>query len=102
MIKKLVTVLLAITLIMSVAAIVEAEQFEKLALMNDISISGPTVNIPPIPPVIIPPVPPVIIPPVPPVIIPPVPPQGNNQPPSAEAIAFADRTSDHLTNMLVA
>ena len=86
--KKLVTMLLAITLIMSTASIIEAKDSKKLASIADIEISEPTVNIPPIPPLIIPPIPPLA--------------QGNNQPPSAEAIAFARRTSDHLTDMLLA
>lgn len=82
--------LLAISLIMSAASIIEAKNPEEPGIesMNDISISGLTLNIPPIPPVVIPTIPPLAL--------------GSNQPPSAEAIAFAQRTSDHLTNMLLA
>ncbi len=86
--KKLVIMLLAITLIMSAASIIEAKNSGNLAPTTDIEISVPPVDIPPIPPIVIPSIPPIA--------------QGNNQPPSDEAIAFANRTSDHLTNMLVA
>ncbi|HEY9205902.1 MAG TPA: hypothetical protein VIO58_08270 [Candidatus Methanoperedens sp.] len=88
--KKVVTMLLAIIIVMSAASIIEAKKSEEpeITSMSDISISGTTVNIPPIPPVIMPTIPPFA--------------HGNNQPPSTEAIAFAQRTSDHLTNMLLA
>ncbi len=62
--KKLVMILLAMTFIMSAAAIADA---------NVISISVPPVIIPSVPPVIIPAIPSVIIPSVPPVIIPDMP-----------------------------
>ncbi len=80
--------LFAIILIMSAASIIEAKKSDIPAPTTDIEISVPTIDIPPIPPVIIPTIPPIDL--------------GDNKPPSDEAIAFANRTSDHLANMLVA
>lgn len=81
--KKLVTMLLAITLIMSAVSIIEAKKSDEseIVSMADISIPEPTVNIPA-------------------VIIHETP--SLNKPPSDEAITFAQRTSDHLKNMLLA